>query len=41
MEVLAYTSGGDGVRTTPIHCQTEQDGTVYPLKLAINHFLRF
>ncbi|KAJ8967482.1 hypothetical protein NQ314_002796 [Rhamnusium bicolor] len=25
MEVLAYTSGGDGVRTTPIHCQTEQD----------------
>lgn len=26
MEVLAYTSGGDGVRTTPIHCQTEQDG---------------
>jgi len=26
MEVLAYTSGGDGVRTTPIACQTEQDG---------------
>lgn len=26
MEILAYTSGGDGVRTTPIHCQTEQDG---------------
>ncbi|XP_018577221.1 Down syndrome cell adhesion molecule-like protein Dscam2 isoform X9 [Anoplophora glabripennis] len=25
MEILAYTSGGDGVRTTPIHCQTEQD----------------
>ncbi|XP_066244759.1 cell adhesion molecule Dscam1 isoform X24 [Euwallacea similis] len=25
MEVLAYTSGGDGVRTTPIACQTEQD----------------
>lgn len=26
MEVLATTSGGDGVRSTPIHCQTEQDG---------------
>ncbi|XP_050305208.1 cell adhesion molecule Dscam2 isoform X30 [Anthonomus grandis grandis] len=25
MEILAYTSGGDGVRTTPIACQTEQD----------------
>ncbi|VEN35147.1 unnamed protein product, partial [Callosobruchus maculatus] len=25
MEILAYTSGGDGVRTSPIHCQTEQD----------------
>ncbi|XP_076265900.1 Down syndrome cell adhesion molecule 1 isoform X30 [Rhynchophorus ferrugineus] len=25
MEVLSYTSGGDGVRTTPIACQTEQD----------------
>lgn len=26
MEVLATTNGGDGVRSTPIHCQTEQDG---------------
>ncbi|XP_053612861.1 cell adhesion molecule Dscam1 isoform X45 [Plodia interpunctella] len=25
MEVLATTNGGDGVRATPIHCQTEQD----------------
>ncbi|XP_048522441.1 Down syndrome cell adhesion molecule-like protein Dscam2 [Dendroctonus ponderosae] len=25
MEVLTYTSGGDGVRTSPIACQTEQD----------------
>ncbi|KAK9507868.1 hypothetical protein O3M35_007638 [Rhynocoris fuscipes] len=25
MQVLAFTAGGDGVRTTPIHCQTEQD----------------
>ncbi|XP_046664865.1 Down syndrome cell adhesion molecule-like protein Dscam2 isoform X42 [Homalodisca vitripennis] len=25
MQVLAFTSGGDGVRSTPIHCQTEQD----------------
>ncbi|XP_075224355.1 Down syndrome cell adhesion molecule 1 isoform X5 [Lycorma delicatula] len=25
MQVLAYTSGGDGVRSGPIHCQTEQD----------------
>ncbi|CAH1286095.1 unnamed protein product [Diabrotica balteata] len=30
MEVLAYTSGGDGVRTTPIHCQTEQDAPEAP-----------
>ncbi|XP_065205888.1 cell adhesion molecule Dscam1 isoform X13 [Planococcus citri] len=25
MEILAYTSGGDGVRTNIIHCQTDQD----------------
>ncbi|KAK7868985.1 hypothetical protein R5R35_013907 [Gryllus longicercus] len=25
IEVLAFTSGGDGVRSAPIHCQTEQD----------------
>ncbi|XP_072939073.1 cell adhesion molecule Dscam1 isoform X5 [Epargyreus clarus] len=25
MEVLATTNGGDGVRSAPIHCQTEQD----------------
>nr|XP_024214188.1 Down syndrome cell adhesion molecule-like protein Dscam2 isoform X37 [Halyomorpha halys] len=25
MQVLAYTAGGDGVRSAPIHCQTEQD----------------
>ncbi|XP_055535113.1 cell adhesion molecule Dscam2 isoform X11 [Wyeomyia smithii] len=25
MQVLATTSGGDGVRSAPIHCQTEQD----------------
>ncbi|KAF6210674.1 hypothetical protein GE061_013781 [Apolygus lucorum] len=25
MQVLAYTAGGDGVRSSPIHCQTEQD----------------
>nr|XP_015838909.1 PREDICTED: Down syndrome cell adhesion molecule isoform X37 [Tribolium castaneum] len=31
MEVLAYTSGGDGVRTTPIHCQTEQDVPEAPI----------
>ncbi|XP_057660494.1 cell adhesion molecule Dscam2 isoform X15 [Diorhabda carinulata] len=30
MEVLAYTSGGDGVHTTPIHCQTEQDAPEAP-----------
>lgn len=28
MEVLAYTSGGDGVRSSIIHCQTDQDGNV-------------
>uniref|UniRef100_A0A336L245 CSON014681 protein n=1 Tax=Culicoides sonorensis TaxID=179676 RepID=A0A336L245_CULSO len=25
MQILATTSGGDGVRSAPIHCQTEQD----------------
>ncbi|XP_055318406.1 cell adhesion molecule Dscam2 isoform X29 [Sitodiplosis mosellana] len=25
MQVLATTTGGDGVRSSPIHCQTEQD----------------
>lgn len=28
MQVLATTSGGDGVRSVPIHCQTEQDGNL-------------
>ncbi|XP_044755484.1 Down syndrome cell adhesion molecule-like protein Dscam2 isoform X16 [Coccinella septempunctata] len=31
MEVLAYTSGGDGVRSTPVHCQTEQDVPEAPI----------
>lgn len=26
MQILAQTSGGDGVRSVAIHCQTEQDG---------------
>ena len=30
MQVLAYTSGGDGVKSSPIHCQTEQDGNYDP-----------
>lgn len=25
--VLAYTSTGDGVRSEPIYCHTEEDGT--------------
>ncbi|XP_072155021.1 cell adhesion molecule Dscam1 isoform X2 [Bemisia tabaci] len=25
MQILAYTVGGDGVKSSPIHCQTEQD----------------
>uniref|UniRef100_A0A8D8TNX5 Down syndrome cell adhesion molecule-like protein Dscam2 n=2 Tax=Cacopsylla melanoneura TaxID=428564 RepID=A0A8D8TNX5_9HEMI len=25
MQILAFTSGGDGVKSAPIHCQTEQD----------------
>ncbi|XP_042867937.1 Down syndrome cell adhesion molecule-like protein Dscam2 isoform X1 [Penaeus japonicus] len=25
LQVLAYTSGGEGVRSQPIHCQTDQD----------------
>ncbi|CAH0555684.1 unnamed protein product [Brassicogethes aeneus] len=31
MEILAYTAGGDGVRTTQIHCQTEQDVPEAPI----------
>lgn len=31
MQVLAYTSGGDGVRSNPIHCQTEQDVPEAPI----------
>ncbi|XP_045473862.1 Down syndrome cell adhesion molecule-like protein Dscam2 isoform X48 [Harmonia axyridis] len=31
MEVLAFTSGGDGVRSTPVHCQTEQDVPEAPI----------
>lgn len=33
MEILAYTSGGDGVRSNLIHCQTDQDGKFGSLKL--------
>lgn len=29
MEILAYTSGGDGVRSSIIHCQTDQDGNTF------------
>ncbi|XP_017784824.1 PREDICTED: Down syndrome cell adhesion molecule-like protein Dscam2 isoform X11 [Nicrophorus vespilloides] len=31
MQVLAYTSGGDGVRSNPIFCQTEQDVPEAPI----------
>lgn len=30
MQVLATTAGGDGVRSVPIHCQTEPDGKLQP-----------
>ncbi|XP_076297104.1 Down syndrome cell adhesion molecule 1 isoform X23 [Lasioglossum baleicum] len=30
MQVLAFTSGGDGVKSAPIHCQTEQDAPEAP-----------
>ncbi|XP_071050253.1 cell adhesion molecule Dscam1 isoform X5 [Onthophagus taurus] len=33
MEVLAYTSGGDGVRSGLIHCQTDQDAPEAPSAL--------
>ncbi|KAK5645477.1 hypothetical protein RI129_006777 [Pyrocoelia pectoralis] len=33
MQVLAYTSGGDGVRSNPIHCQTEQDVPEAPVSI--------
>jgi len=29
MQVLAFTNGGDGVRSSPIHCHTEQDGNFF------------
>ncbi|CAB0037705.1 unnamed protein product, partial [Trichogramma brassicae] len=30
MQILAFTSGGDGVKSAPIHCQTEQDAPEAP-----------
>ena len=30
MQVLAFTSGGDGVKSIPITCHTEQDGNFDP-----------
>ncbi|XP_076374952.1 Down syndrome cell adhesion molecule 1 isoform X42 [Megalopta genalis] len=33
MQVLAYTSGGDGVKSAPIHCQTEQDAPEAPIAI--------
>jgi len=39
MQVLAFTSGGDGVRSAPIHCQTEQDGrcNINFLSILVHH----
>ncbi|XP_011645367.1 Down syndrome cell adhesion molecule-like protein Dscam2 isoform X12 [Pogonomyrmex barbatus] len=33
MHVLAFTSGGDGVKSAPIHCQTEQDAPEAPIAI--------
>ncbi|OAD62724.1 Down syndrome cell adhesion molecule-like protein Dscam2, partial [Eufriesea mexicana] len=33
MQVLAFTSGGDGVKSAPIHCQTEQDVPEAPIAI--------
>ncbi|XP_060820229.1 cell adhesion molecule Dscam2 isoform X26 [Bombus pascuorum] len=33
MQVLAFTSGGDGVKSAPIHCQTEQDAPEAPIAI--------
>ncbi|XP_076227123.1 Down syndrome cell adhesion molecule 1 isoform X27 [Nomia melanderi] len=33
MQVLAFTSGGDGVKSAPIHCQTEQDAPEAPVAI--------
>ncbi|XP_068990774.1 Down syndrome cell adhesion molecule 1 isoform X2 [Neodiprion pinetum] len=33
MHVLAFTSGGDGVKSAPIHCQTEQDVPEAPVAI--------
>lgn len=38
MQILAFTSGGDGVKSAPIHCQTEQDGSyTLPLFITLVH----
>jgi len=39
MQVLAFTSGGDGVKSAPIHCQTEQDGNRDIVQCAKAHFV--
>jgi len=36
MQVLAFTSGGDGVKSAPVSCHTEQDGLWFSLK-CFNH----
>ncbi|XP_033230988.1 Down syndrome cell adhesion molecule-like protein Dscam2 isoform X4 [Belonocnema kinseyi] len=33
MQILAFTSGGDGVKSAPIHCQTEQDAPEAPMAI--------
>ncbi|XP_076173883.1 Down syndrome cell adhesion molecule 1 isoform X22 [Ptiloglossa arizonensis] len=33
MQVLAFTSGGDGVKSAPIHCETEQDAPEAPIAI--------
>lgn len=40
MQVLAFTNGGDGVRSSQIHCQTEQDGE-NSVNLCFFFFLNF
>jgi hypothetical protein len=42
MQVLAFTSGGDGVKSAPVSCHTEQDGSFFfTLFYTVSKFLTF
>jgi hypothetical protein len=41
VRVLAFTSAGEGVRSSPVHCTTEEDGKSHTVILNIKSYTMF